>query len=106
MPRIFDQARGRLLLHCSSEGLVRSRQMQVKFYGKFATEIANAVDVDLGAGSSVADLRRGLSRRFSGVGSDLLGPRVRACVADCFVSDNFVLDEVDCVELLAPVSGG
>ena len=37
---------------------------------------------------------------------ELLGGRVRICVADALVPDSFVIAEARRIEILSPVSGG
>ena len=80
--------------------------MEVKFYGKLAQQIGEAIHCDLRMPVTVGALRGELSRRFSEASSDLINPRTKVCVADSIVDDDRVLDGVDCVEILAPVSGG
>ncbi|QIK79508.1 MoaD/ThiS family protein [Sphingomonas piscis] len=79
--------------------------MQVRFFGKFAAEIGEIIEVDVDPGT-VADLKEALAQRFPASGADLRGARTLACVADAIVPDDYRLDGVEAVEILAPVSGG
>ena len=57
-------------------------------------------------GESVAQLRRRLARLHPSAADDLLSPRVRACVGDAIVAEDFVPGAGDKVEFLPPLSGG
>jgi molybdopterin converting factor small subunit len=54
----------------------------------------------------VSSLRVRLAALHPHVAADLLSPRVRACVADTIVADDFSLAANECVEFLPPLSGG
>ncbi|MFW2851179.1 MoaD/ThiS family protein [Sphingomonas sp. TX0543] len=78
--------------------------VKVRFFGRFAEEIARSVEMPIECGMTVAGLREALASRF---GADqLLGARVLAAVDDRIVHDDLVLLSGQAVDLLAPLSGG
>lgn len=78
--------------------------MRVIFYGRLADAIAREVTLDVQTSCTVAELRSRLDGAFPGNG--LANGRVRACVAGMIVSDDAILEPVQTVEILAPLSGG
>lgn len=80
--------------------------MQVLFYGRLADLIGREVHVQVPAGSSISELRRKLAAEHPRAEDVLLDKRVRACVGEQLVDDDYLLEHTDRVELLAPVSGG
>jgi molybdopterin converting factor small subunit len=57
-------------------------------------------------GETVAGLRQRLAGLFPHAAGDLLSPRVRACVKDTIVREDFVVAGQGQVEFFPPVSGG
>lgn len=63
-------------------------------------------EVDSREGETVAGLRVRLAALHPQAAPDLLGSRVRACVADRIVGEDFPLGGQERVEFLPPLSGG
>ncbi|HEX6604042.1 MAG TPA: MoaD/ThiS family protein [Sphingomicrobium sp.] len=80
--------------------------MKILFYGRLAEAIGPELDVEGGAGCSVAELRDMLAAEHPGVEPVLRSKRARACVGDTLVNDDYRLDGADTLEFLPPVSGG
>jgi len=80
--------------------------MKIGFFGKLRDSLGDECDVAVEEGETVARLRRRLARLHPEAAADLLGPRVRACVADTIVGDDFVIGGHERVEFLPPLSGG
>lgn len=80
--------------------------MKVGFFGRLREAFGDEREVAVEAGETVAGLRRRLAGLDPEAGPDLLGPRVRACVADTIVGEDFVLSGHDRIEFLPPLSGG
>jgi molybdopterin converting factor small subunit len=80
--------------------------MKIMFFGKLRDALGDEREVEVAPGETVAQLRRRLADLHPHAASDLLSSRVRACVADNVVSDDFVLDRHERVEFLPPLSGG
>jgi len=81
--------------------------MNVRLYGQLTTVLGEEVRLELAdAPCSIGELRAALAERHPEVAGDILSPRVRACVGDTIVGEDYVLDGADTVEFLPPVSGG
>jgi molybdopterin converting factor small subunit len=80
--------------------------IRIIFFGKLRDILGEEREVSDEPGETVARLRRRLAGMFPDAADDLLGPRVRACVADEIVGDDFVLAGHRRVEFFPPVSGG
>lgn len=80
--------------------------MKVLFYGRLAETIGPDLEVDVPAGCSIAQLREELIAEHPEAEQSLRSKRARACVGDTLVHDDYVLQAVDRVEFLPPVSGG
>ena len=80
--------------------------MQIGFYGRLRDAIGDVRDHDVSEGMSVSELRRQLADRFPDHSRDLLSPRIRACVDDEIVGDDFILTGRESVEFFPPLSGG
>ena len=80
--------------------------MKVLFYGRLAEVIGPELEVDAPQGWSVSELRETLVAEHPEARSVLRTGRVRACVGDALVHDDYVLREDERVEFLPPVSGG
>lgn len=65
--------------------------MKIGFYGKLRDSLGDESGVARAAGETVAGLRARLAGLCPGAARDLLGPRVRACVADRIVGEDFPL---------------
>lgn len=82
-------------------------QVKVSLYGKLGDLLGRQVGFDWSSTeSTVAELRKELAARFPAAASDLLSPRVRACVNDAIVQDHATIGLGDDIALLPPVSGG
>ena len=86
--------------------ILERRAMKIEFYGKLRDALGDTADLDSVEGETVAGLRRRLADLHPAAAGELLGPRIRACVGDTIVGDEFGLDGHDRVEFLPPLSGG
>lgn len=80
--------------------------MKIGFFGRLRDSLGDERDVTVEAGETVARLRLRLAGLYPEAAGDLLSPRVRACVADSIVGEEFAVGESDRVEFLPPLSGG
>ena len=80
--------------------------MKIAFFGKLRAAIGDERELAVEKAESVAQLRRRLAKLHPSAAEDLLSPRVRACVNDTIVGEDFVLDGHDSVEFFPPLSGG
>ena len=80
--------------------------MRIKFYGKFAESISPEVEIDLVPPCRVSEVRKRVAELFPEVANSLVGKRVKACVADQIVGDDYIVPQGQEVEILAPLSGG
>ena len=80
--------------------------MKITLYGKLGEALGREISLDEIAGRTVGDLRRALAEQHPRLAADLLSPRVRACVNDAMVGEDFAIRAGDEVALLPPVSGG
>lgn len=80
--------------------------MKIGFFGRLRDRLGDELELAVEAGETVARLRLRLAGLHPQASGDLLGTRVRACVADTIVGEDFLLAEQDRVEFLPPVSGG
>jgi molybdopterin converting factor small subunit len=79
----------------------------VSLFGKLGDLIGREVSLDLPhPAPTVGEVRKALADAYPRAASDLLSPRVRACVGDIMVDDRHPLAPGDEVSLLPPVSGG
>lgn len=80
--------------------------MKIRFYGRLADAVGRELDLEGAAPCSIRQLRDRLIADHPGLNETLSNTRVRACVSNVFVDDPYVVGANDCVEFLAPVSGG
>lgn len=80
--------------------------MKITLYGKLGEAIGREISLGELAGWTVWQVRRTLAEQHPGLASDLLSPRVRACVNDSIVGEDRVIGPGDELALLPPVSGG
>lgn len=80
--------------------------MKIAFFGKLRDALGDECELTSQWGETVAGLRKRLADLRPESSGDLLGPRVRACVGDTIVGEDFVLDGHDRVEFFPPLSGG
>ena len=80
--------------------------MKVGFFGRLRDSLGDECEVAAESGETVARLRVRLAGIHPRAATDLLSPRVRACVGDRIVGDDFRLDGTSTVEFLPPLSGG
>ena len=80
--------------------------MKVGFFGRLRDAFGDEREIAVDPGETVARLRLRLAALEPGAGPELLGPRVRALVADSIVGEDFVLGGDERVEFLPPLSGG
>lgn len=80
--------------------------MIVSFFGRLRDALGAEREVEARRGETVADLRARLAELFPYAAEAILGPRVRACVGETLVDEQFLLDGHERVEFLPPLSGG
>jgi len=80
--------------------------MKILFFGMLRDALGDELEVAPAGDETVAQLRTRLARLYPDVARDLLSPRIRVCVADAIVGEDFRLGGHDHVEFLPPVSGG
>lgn len=80
--------------------------MRIFFYGHLAEAIGRAVELDVPADGTVAELRGMLAERFPHAAASLRGGGVRACIADRVVPDESAVPAGATVEFFPPLSGG
>ena len=80
--------------------------MKIAFFGKLRDALGEECEVTPEREEDVAGLRARLAELYPHVAGDLLSPRVRACVADTIVGEDFLLAGQERVEFLPPLSGG
>jgi molybdopterin converting factor small subunit len=80
--------------------------MRIGYFGKLRDSLGEEGEVAAEAGETVARLRTRLAGLHPEAAGDLLSPRVRACVGDTIVGEEFRIDGQDRIEFLPPLSGG
>jgi len=80
--------------------------MKIGFFGRLRDAIGDVQDHDVSEGMLISQLRRQLAERFPDHSGDLLSHRVRACVDDEIVGEDFILTGRESVEFFPPLSGG
>lgn len=81
-------------------------RVKIGFFGKLRDSLGDECEIDSEGGETVARLRIRLAGLHPEAAADLLGPGVRACVADTIVGEDFLLGGHERVEFLPPLSGG
>lgn len=82
------------------------RIVKIGFFGRLRDVLGDERELPAEPGETVAGLRVRLAEINPGAGGDLLSSRVRACVADRIVGEDFVVGGQERVEFLPPLSGG
>ena len=80
--------------------------MRIGFFGRLRDSLGDEREVAAEAGETVAGLRIRLAGLHPEAARDLLSPRVRACIADEIVGEDFLLGGQERIEFLPPLSGG
>jgi molybdopterin converting factor small subunit len=80
--------------------------MKIGFFGRLRDALGDERELASEEGETVAQLRLRLAGLEPRAAPDLLGPRIRACVGDVIVSEDFLLRGHERIEFLPPVSGG
>jgi molybdopterin converting factor small subunit len=80
--------------------------VKVLFYGRLAEAIGPELEIEAGAGCSVAELRDHLIAGHPEAEAALRNRRARACVGDRLVHDDYRIQAGESLEFLPPVSGG
>ncbi|HYE28487.1 MAG TPA: MoaD/ThiS family protein [Allosphingosinicella sp.] len=80
--------------------------MKIGFFGRLRDAFGDEREVAAEEGETVAGLRLRLAGLNPPAAGDILSPRVRACVADKVVGEDFVLGGRERIEFLPPLSGG
>ncbi len=76
------------------------------FYGRLADLVGNQIQIEPAGDWSIAQVRAQVIARHPQAEAALMDKRARACVSDHLVDEDYVVGATDCVEFLAPVSGG
>ncbi|HLL31224.1 MAG TPA: MoaD/ThiS family protein [Allosphingosinicella sp.] len=80
--------------------------MKIGFFGKLREVLGDECELAAVEEETVAQLRTRLARLHPQAAGDLLSPRVRACVGDEIVAEDFLIAGQERVEFLPPLSGG
>ena len=80
--------------------------MNVHFFGQLAEAVAPELDLEVPRGISVAGIRGDVIARYPEAEGLLRKHGTRACIGSAIVSDDYVPEISDTVEVLPPVSGG
>lgn len=80
--------------------------MNVLFYGRLRERAGAQIDVHVEEGCSVRDLRSVIANAHPSIREDMLSTRVRACVEDMVVPEDYRVSSGQTVEFIPPVSGG
>lgn len=80
--------------------------MRILLYGRLAELVEGDLDLRVSQGQTVNDLRDMLAAAYPELGTALRSSRVRACVGDSFVAEDYVIAPGDQIEFFPPVSGG
>ncbi len=80
--------------------------MKVGFFGRLRDALGDEAEVAAEEDETVARLRIRLAGLYPRAAGDLLSPRVRACVADRIVGEDFRLAGHERIDFLPPLSGG
>ena len=80
--------------------------MKVFFFGRLKEALGEVLEVPDQPAEKVGDLRRRLAECHPAAAHDLLSPRVRACVDDVIVGEDYALARQARVEFFPPLSGG
>jgi molybdopterin converting factor small subunit len=86
--------------------VAENRVMTIGFFGRLRDVLGDACELAAEEGETVAKLRARLAGLHPEAARDLLGPRVRACVDDAIVGEDFPLAGAERIEFLPPLSGG
>lgn len=78
----------------------------IVLHGRLVDLLGREVSIPVPADCSVGDLRRLIADEHPEAAAAILSPRVRACVGDAIVLDDFCAGPGETVEFLPPVSGG
>lgn len=79
----------------------------VDLCGRLADAHGPVLDVEIeGEVCTVGDLRRRIAQEWPGLADAILGPRVRACLAETMVDDAAPVRAGDRPAFFPPVSGG
>lgn len=81
-------------------------QTRIRFFGRLADALGPQIEMALSPDCSIADLRRQIAGDFPDGGPAIQSRRVRACVGDTVVAEDYRVGPGDEVEFIPPVSGG
>ena len=81
--------------------------MKIGFFGKLGDTIGREVVLDPSvAGCTIGELRTLLAGQYPHASAELVGSRLRACVNDQVVGEDFRIEAEAEVEFFPPLSGG
>lgn len=80
--------------------------LTIHFFGRLADTFGPETRLEIPPSSSISDVRRVLISAHPHVSELLASKRIRTCVGETIVADDYVVGENDIIEFLPPVSGG
>jgi len=80
--------------------------LRILLYGRLAEAIGPELEIDAPPGSAVAGVRERLAVQHPEIAAILGSKRVRTCVGETLVDDDYVPGASETLEFLPPVSGG
>lgn len=80
--------------------------MKIGFFGRLRDALGDEREVAAVTGETLERLRIRLAGLHPEAAHDLLSPKVRACVDDTIVGEDFLLVGHERIEFLPPLSGG
>jgi molybdopterin converting factor small subunit len=80
--------------------------MRIGFFGRLKEALGDERELGARDGETVAKLRDRLAGLHPEAARDLLSLRVRVCVGDRIVGEDFLLGGYERIEFLPPLSGG
>ncbi|MEA3037284.1 MAG: sulfur-carrier protein [Sphingomonadales bacterium] len=80
--------------------------MKIGFFGRLRDSLGDEREIAAEVGETVAHFRIRLAALYPQAAHDLLSLRVRACVVDRIVGEDFLLGGHERIEFLPPLSGG
>jgi molybdopterin converting factor small subunit len=80
--------------------------MKVTLFGRLADMIGRELNLHLGSGCTIADVRSEIARLYPDAAAEMRSSRVRALINDALAGDDRLAAEGDEIAFLPPLSGG
>ena len=80
--------------------------MEILLFGRLAESAGRAVEHEVGAGCTIAELRRGLADALPALAEVICLPSTRACIDRQMVGEEAMVRPGQEVAFLPPLSGG